>query len=265
MLRFMLGTTVGTVWLDDVKLQSGVLPDTTKPSVFITAPLSGAAVSGSVALAATASDNVGVSRVEFRVDGTLVLSDTAAPYAATWNAAAAAPGSHTITATAYDAAGNTSVATVSVTVPSDLLGGDGAFDTATQLSKWSLSYGGTGYAATTALDGGAARVSITQAAGQYNYLSLLHPVALTAGTDYTLSFRARADRPMTAALSLHKWSSPWNAWSDPGSVSLDTSWRTFELPCTSSGTDPAAMLRFMLGTTVGTVWLDDVKLQSGVL
>ena len=91
--------------------------DTTNPTVSITSPASGATVSGSVSLAASASDNVGVSRVEFRVDGALVLSDTTAPYAATWDATSATTGSHTITATAYDAAGNSSVATVSVTVP----------------------------------------------------------------------------------------------------------------------------------------------------
>ena len=66
--------------------------DTTKPSVSITAPGAGASVTGPVALAASASDNVGVSRVEFRVDGTLVLSDPTAPYAATWDATSAASG-----------------------------------------------------------------------------------------------------------------------------------------------------------------------------
>ena len=52
--------------------------DTADPSVSITAPADGATVAGSVALAASASDNIGVTSVEFRVDGTL-LSDTTAP------------------------------------------------------------------------------------------------------------------------------------------------------------------------------------------
>ncbi len=68
-------------------------------------------------VAATASDNVGVTQVEFRVDGTLVGTDATAPYAATWNATGATPGSHAIQARAYDAAGNTTNAGVTVTVP----------------------------------------------------------------------------------------------------------------------------------------------------
>ena len=92
--------------------------DTTAPTVAITSPAAGASVSGSsVALAATASDNVGVARVEFRVDGALIASDASAPYAATWNAASASAGGHTILATAYDAAGNSTNSSVIVTVP----------------------------------------------------------------------------------------------------------------------------------------------------
>ena len=101
---------------------SGTTPpppaDTTAPTVALTAPTAGATVSGSsVALAATAADNVGVARVEFNVDGALIASDLSAPYAATWNASSASAGSHTILATAYDAAGNSANSSRSVTVP----------------------------------------------------------------------------------------------------------------------------------------------------
>jgi hypothetical protein len=54
-----------------------------------------------VPLAATASDPGGaVARVEFRVDGTLVNSDTTSPYS--FSAAGLASGSHSVTATAVD-------------------------------------------------------------------------------------------------------------------------------------------------------------------
>ncbi|HVG57555.1 MAG TPA: PHB depolymerase family esterase [Hyalangium sp.] len=80
--------------------------DTTAPTVNVTAPANGATVSGTVTITASASDNVGVSRVEFFVDGALVGTDTSSPYSFAWNSAAVANGSHALMARAYDAAGN---------------------------------------------------------------------------------------------------------------------------------------------------------------
>ena len=81
--------------------------DAQPPQVALTAPANGATVSGSVTLAANASDNVAVARVEFLVDGAVVASDTSSPYAASWNSAAAANGTHELRARATDTAGNT--------------------------------------------------------------------------------------------------------------------------------------------------------------
>jgi Big-like domain-containing protein len=47
-----------------------------------------------------------VSRVDFLVNGALLGSDRAAPYALSWDASKSADGWYTITAVAYDAAGN---------------------------------------------------------------------------------------------------------------------------------------------------------------
>ena len=76
------------------------------PTATITAPADGAAVSGSVAIAANASDNIGVERVEFLLDGALLGSDATAPYAYLWNSAAASNGTHALQARAVDLAGN---------------------------------------------------------------------------------------------------------------------------------------------------------------
>jgi fibronectin type 3 domain-containing protein len=93
-------------------------PDTTRPSVSISAPANNATVSGSVNVTASASDNVGVVGVQFLLDGVnLGAEDTAAPYATTWDTTRVVDGSHTISAVARDAAGNTATATaVTVTV-----------------------------------------------------------------------------------------------------------------------------------------------------
>ena len=83
--------------------------DTTLPSVAITSPANGATVSGTVTLAATASDNVAVARVEFYRGGTLLGTDTTAPYTFNWNTSNVGNGDYSITARAVDTAGNTKV------------------------------------------------------------------------------------------------------------------------------------------------------------
>src|SRR5262249_43477594 len=55
---------------------------------------------------ADAADNVGVARVELRLDGALLATDATAPYAWSWNTTGAANGAHSLTTVAYDAAGN---------------------------------------------------------------------------------------------------------------------------------------------------------------
>ncbi|MGH8746240.1 MAG: Ig-like domain-containing protein, partial [Burkholderiales bacterium] len=93
-------------------------PDTTPPTVGLTSPASGATVSGSISVTASAADNVGVAGVQFQLDGAnLGAQDAAAPYSMSWNTTAASNGSHTLTAVARDAAGNaTTSAPVSVVV-----------------------------------------------------------------------------------------------------------------------------------------------------
>src|SRR5262245_23371352 len=62
-------------------------PDTAPPVVAVTAPAGGAIVSGTaVSVSAAASDDRGVSGVQFLLDGApLMAEDTAAPYSITWN------------------------------------------------------------------------------------------------------------------------------------------------------------------------------------
>ncbi|HMC21354.1 MAG TPA: Ig-like domain-containing protein, partial [Thermoanaerobaculia bacterium] len=97
---------------------SNSTPDTTPPTVSITAPAAGATVSGTVSVKANASDNVGVVGVQFLLDGAnLNAEDTSAPYSTSWDTTTAMNGSHTLTAVARDAAGNrTTSGPVTVTV-----------------------------------------------------------------------------------------------------------------------------------------------------
>ena len=84
-------------------------PDTMAPTVAVTSPAGGTRVAGTVSVSANASDNVGVTHVDLRVNGVVVASDTTSPYAFSWNSAGVANGTVTLTAAAYDAAGNSAV------------------------------------------------------------------------------------------------------------------------------------------------------------
>src|SRR5205807_10022873 len=93
-----------------------VTVDNIPPTVSITAPAAGSTVSGTVTVSATASDNVGVVGVQFKLDGANLGAEvTGAPYTLSWNTATASNGLHTLAAVARDAAGN-STTSVGVTI-----------------------------------------------------------------------------------------------------------------------------------------------------
>jgi uncharacterized protein (TIGR03382 family) len=83
------------------------------PQVSITSPNSGDTVAPEFGVAADATDDSGVDKVEFRVDGALVATDSAAPYGFQASGSLA-DGDHTITATAYDAVGETGTDSITV-------------------------------------------------------------------------------------------------------------------------------------------------------
>lgn len=92
-------------------------PTNQPPSVTITAPANGSAVSGSVAIRGTASDDTGVAKVEVRVDGgAYAMTTGTTSWSTTFNSAAVSDGAHTLTARATDTAGVTATASASVTV-----------------------------------------------------------------------------------------------------------------------------------------------------
>lgn len=87
-------------------------------NVSITSPASGAMVSATVTVSASASSTIGVASVQFQLDGTnLGNPDTTSPYSVSWNTKNTNDGSHTLTAVAKDTSGNsTTSAGVTVTV-----------------------------------------------------------------------------------------------------------------------------------------------------
>lgn len=84
--------------------------DTQPPTLNLTAPAAFAsALAGTVAVTASATDNVAVTNVEFQLDGvTLGAALTAPPYSVNVDTSAHASGQHLLRARAADAAGNQS-------------------------------------------------------------------------------------------------------------------------------------------------------------
>jgi thermitase len=91
-------------------------PDTAAPTTTITSPSTGSTVSGVVTVNASASDNVGVTEIVCYADGVLIGRATSSPASCPWDTTTHANGSATVTARAYDGAGNFGDATVAVTV-----------------------------------------------------------------------------------------------------------------------------------------------------
>ena len=91
--------------------------DTTPPVVSITNPAQGSTVAkkSNVMLSAVATDNVGVARVEFYVNGSLQCTDASTPYGCNWKVPSQPNRTYQIQAWAYDQAGNSGSAVIQVT------------------------------------------------------------------------------------------------------------------------------------------------------
>ena len=109
-------TQNSVTWLDERLGVDDDGPVNEPPQVSITQPSNGDTVPPTFTVTATASDDVAVNRVEFRIDGTLASTDTTAPYSYTTNALV--DGSHTVEARAIDGASETALDTVTVDVDS---------------------------------------------------------------------------------------------------------------------------------------------------
>ena len=93
-----------------------VTADTTAPAVSITSPANGSIISGTVNVSVSATDNVGVTRLELFVDGALFAQASGASATFSLNTLSYLDGAHTLQARAYDAANNVGSNSISVTV-----------------------------------------------------------------------------------------------------------------------------------------------------
>jgi hypothetical protein len=96
------------------------------PTVSMTAPANGATISNTVSVSANASDPVGISSVQFLLDGSnLGPAITTAPYTTSWNTTTTSNGTHLVAAVARDTVGNMATSTpVTLTVSNSIVSGN---------------------------------------------------------------------------------------------------------------------------------------------
>lgn len=98
-----------------VAAKNYVSPDTTRPIVTIASPANGSVVAATVNVSVSATDNVGVARVELYADSQLVAQAAGSSAVFSFNSLNYADGIHTLQARAYDAVGNVGTTSISVT------------------------------------------------------------------------------------------------------------------------------------------------------
>ncbi|MDC0712969.1 Ig-like domain-containing protein [Stigmatella sp. ncwal1] len=90
---------------DDLVFQVGEEQDAVPPTATLTAPAAGATLKGTVKLSAAASDNFGVTHVEFYSGSTLLASTSTEPFFFVWNTTVVPNGPTALSVRAYDAVG----------------------------------------------------------------------------------------------------------------------------------------------------------------
>jgi hypothetical protein len=276
-ISFGLGiTAVGTLTQDDLwLLPAGAPPDTTPPTVSLTAPADGATVSGTaVSLSATANDDTGVTKVEFYRGTTLIGTDSSSPFQTTWDTTTVTNGSYPLTAKAYDAAGNTTTsATATVTVTNTAASPlkNPSLETATNNVPdcWQLGSAGSNTATwtwttdahtglhaeqvqITAFNSGDRKLVVKQDSGTC-------APTITAGAKYTLGAYYKSTTATRFIVFYRNAAGSWVYWTESPTFAASASWApaTWTTPAAPAG---AANISFGLGiTAAGTLTQDDLS------
>jgi hypothetical protein len=225
--------------------------DVNAPSVSITSPAGGSTVSGTVGLSASASDDVGVAGVQFRVDGVNVgVEVTSSPYAYSWDSTSAANGSHVLSAVARDAAGNVGSSSVSVTVSNAAPPAPPGPAVPGLVAGWGFNEGTGMSAADASGKGHAGTVSSTSwsSAGRFGGALSFN------GSSSWVTVADANDLDSTSALTLEAWVRP---------TALGTAWRTVVFKERSGGMVYSLYANQDTGRPVGQLWLTSERNAVG--
>jgi hypothetical protein len=221
------------LWSAPIWVTQGTGSDSAPPSV--SASESGS--SGTITLSATASDNVGVARVEFYVDNVLKGSDSSAPYSLTLNSTTLTNSSHSLIAKAFDAANNSaSSSSVSFTISntSTQLITNGGFESAA--TGWTASAG--------VIDG-----DTTQAAHSGSYKASLNGY----GSAHTDTLYQSISIPASAStVSLGFWLKVVSS-----ETSTTTAWDTLKVQVQNSSGTVLSTLATYSNLNKGSTWVNN--------
>lgn len=259
----------GYLITDGFSLVAAATPDTTPPTVSVTAPTG--TLSGTVTLTAQAADNVGVTGVRFLIDGVPVGTElTAAPYQYALNTTTLANGDHTVVAVARDAAGNTKTSaatTFTVNNPSTPPAPSGnlvqnpsaeTLDAAGKPVGWAEGGYGTNnrsFSLVAGIDGAwALRVAMTTYTdGDAKWYFADVPV--TAGTEYTFADQYRSDRASVLTAQF-KLADGTYSYQYLGGLAAASAWTAASATFTAPANAVAVSVFHSIG---GTGWLETDK------
>lgn len=272
---FHIVKSVGYLEVDAYALTTDApAQDSIVPSVAVTSPINNAAVSNTVTLAATASDNVGVSKVAFYAAETLVAEDTTAPYTALWNTTLASNGTSSVYARAFDVAGNSATSSVVTVTVNNTTGSttnliqNGSLEIAAGTSPlgWSPNSWGNHTAVHTypvqgPLGGAAVRTEITSYAanGTGDSKWFFTKVPVTPGTTYTYkdSYRSNTISDVIGQYTLTNGT--FHYFGLVKEVQPTTTWASLSATFTPP-VDATHVTFFHLISAVGYVEIDNVEL-----
>jgi hypothetical protein len=272
---------VGSLTTDDYSLaDSGGGPSV--PSAAVTGPASGAVLTGQVTLTASASSAVGISKVDFLVDGAVVATATSAPYAVTWDSSTVGDGPVMVTARATDAGGNagTSAGVPMVISNAASRGGNLLANPSLEASGngsvpdcWERGGYGTNTFAWTrtpnAHSGGwAEQVSVSAwTGGDRKLVTSQLPGAcsprVSPGSSYQVGAWYQSTQPTSLVLYYLNASGSWVYWTQSPAFPASASWAqaSWATPAVPAG---ATALSFGLNiAAVGSLTTDDYSLTAG--
>lgn len=241
-------------------------PDVTPPTVGVTSPAGGATVNGSVAVIATASDDVRVDHVDLAVDGNVFGTDATSPYQGVLDTTGLTDGQHALTAVATDSSGNTQtsdpvVVTVDHTLPVSACAPtpagvtelSGNLSVESSQTGWTGVYNSSSLVQRVAVAGGSfdglealsigPKPGLTGAAGVNNVSPIWVPgspgVATVAGRTYTASAMVRASVPgMSIGLRIRERTTAGTTLNTATTVltAPDTGWHSISNSYAAKGT-----------------------------